>query len=153
VRIIQVAVREGGPAGPRGRPLYAHGRNRRGNLNNPDGTYLDEECCDEMRESGAILVPSRTIVEEMLAAKDHVPDYALAKLEAIADIHAQAVTLAHSRGVTIAIGSDIALTGPDLPDSWGRNGSEPGCLVKLGMTAVEAIEASSGQLAGATTPT
>jgi imidazolonepropionase-like amidohydrolase len=107
------------------------------------GTYLDDECCDAMRESGAILVPTRTIVEEMLAAKDQVPDYALAKLEVIADIHAQAVTLAHSRGVTIAMGTDIALTGPDLPDSWGRNGSEPGYLVKLGMTPLEAIEAAT----------
>jgi imidazolonepropionase-like amidohydrolase len=107
------------------------------------GTYLDDECCDAMRESGAILVPTRTIVEEMLAAKDLMPDYALAKLEAIADIHAQAVALAHSRGVTIAMGTDIALTGPDLPDSWGRNGSELGHLVKLGMTPLEAIEAAT----------
>src|SRR5579875_2640579 len=26
------------------------------------GSYLDEECCDAMRESGAILVPTRTII-------------------------------------------------------------------------------------------
>ena len=30
------------------------------------GTYLDDECCDAMRESGAILVPTRTIIEDML---------------------------------------------------------------------------------------
>jgi imidazolonepropionase-like amidohydrolase len=107
------------------------------------GTYLDDECCDAMLESGAILVPTRTIVEEMLAAKDLVPDYALAKLEVIADTHARAVTLAHSRGVTIAMGTDIALTGPDLPNSWGQNGSEPGYLVQLGMTPLEAIEAAT----------
>src|SRR5260370_23396971 len=29
------------------------------------GTYLDEEACDAMIETGAILVPTRTIVEEI----------------------------------------------------------------------------------------
>ncbi|HET8641781.1 MAG TPA: amidohydrolase family protein, partial [Pseudonocardiaceae bacterium] len=32
------------------------------------GTYLDEEVCAAMRETGAVLVPTRTIVEEILAA-------------------------------------------------------------------------------------
>ena len=31
------------------------------------GTYLDDEACDAMRETGAILVPTRTIVEDILA--------------------------------------------------------------------------------------
>jgi imidazolonepropionase-like amidohydrolase len=107
------------------------------------GTYLDDECCDAMRESGAILVPTRTIVEDILAHKGDVPDYALVKLETIADIHAQAVTRAYEHGVTIAMGTDIGLTGPDLPNSWGQNGSEPGYLVRLGMTPLEAIEATT----------
>jgi imidazolonepropionase-like amidohydrolase len=107
------------------------------------GTYLDDECCDAMRECGAILVPTRTIIEEMLASKDLVPDYAMAKLEVVADIHAQAVTRAYEHGVTIAMGTDIALTGPGLPNAWGQNGSEPGYLVKLGMTSLEAIEAAT----------
>jgi imidazolonepropionase-like amidohydrolase len=107
------------------------------------GTYLDDECCDAMRESGAILVPTRTIVEDILANKEGVPDYALAKLEAMADIHAQAVGRAYEHGVTIAMGTDIGLTGPDRPNSWGQNGAEPGYLVKLGMTPLEAIEATT----------
>ncbi len=55
------------------------------------GTYLDDECCDAMRETGAILVPTRTIAEEMLAASDIVPGYAINKLRASADVHAGAV--------------------------------------------------------------
>src|SRR6516164_9225428 len=35
------------------------------------GTYLDDECCDAMRESGAILVPTRTIIEDILANPDN----------------------------------------------------------------------------------
>jgi imidazolonepropionase-like amidohydrolase len=107
------------------------------------GTYLDDECCDAMRECGAILVPTRTIIEEMLANKAAVPDYAMAKLEVVADIHAQAVSRAYEHGVTIAMGTDIALTGPDRPNAWGQNGAEAGYLVKLGMTPREAIEAAT----------
>jgi len=110
------------------------------------GTYLDDECCDAMRETDAILVPTRTIIEDMLAARDVkglVPPYAMAKLDAIADLHAQAVTRAYEHGVTIAMGTDIALTGPDRPNAWGQNGSEPGYLVKLGMSPLEAIEAAT----------
>ncbi|HYX60427.1 MAG TPA: amidohydrolase family protein [Streptosporangiaceae bacterium] len=110
------------------------------------GTYLDDECCDAMRETSAILVPTRTIIEDMLSfrdAKGTVPPYAMAKLDAIADRHAQAVTRAYEHGVTIAMGTDIALTGPDLPNAWGQNGSEPGYLVKLGMSPLEAIEAAT----------
>jgi imidazolonepropionase-like amidohydrolase len=107
------------------------------------GTYLDDECCDAMRETSAILVPTRTIIEDMLSFRDVVPPYAMAKLDAIADLHAQAVTRAYEHGVTIAMGTDIALTGPDLPNAWGQNGSEPGYLVKLGMSPLEAIEAAT----------
>jgi imidazolonepropionase-like amidohydrolase len=107
------------------------------------GTYLDDECCDAMKETGAILVPTRTIVEDILANLAAVPDYAAAKLVALADTHAQAVTLAHERGVTIAAGTDIGLTGSDLPNSWGQNGGELPRLVALGMTPLQAIEAAT----------
>ncbi len=107
------------------------------------GTYLDDECCDAMRETGAILVPTRTIIEDILGASGGVPGYALVKLRAIAEIHAQAVTRAYEHGVTIAMGTDIALTGPGLPNAWGQNGSEPGYLVKLGLSPLEAIEAAT----------
>jgi imidazolonepropionase-like amidohydrolase len=107
------------------------------------GTYLDDECCDAMRETGAILVTTRSIVEDILANKAAIPDYAVAKLEVMADTHAQAMTRAYEHGVTIAMGTDIAATGPDLPNAWGQNGSEPGYLVKLGMSPLDAIEAAT----------
>jgi len=107
------------------------------------GTYLDDECCDAMRETGAILVPTRTIIEDMLANSAQVPDYALAKLLACADVHSDAITRAREQGVTIAAGTDIALTGMDLPNSWGHNGSELVHLVSHGMTPLQAIEAAT----------
>ncbi len=107
------------------------------------GTYLDDECCAAMLETGAILVPTRTIIEDMLAHLDAVPGYAAAKVVAIAKVHAEATALAISRGVTIAAGTDIGLTGPDRPNSWGQNGAELAHLVALGMTPLQAIEAAT----------
>ena len=107
------------------------------------GTYLDDECCDAMRETGAILVPTRTIIEDMLASPDIVPDYAMRKLKVAAETHAEAVTRAWEAGVTIAMGTDIAMSGSDLMNSWGRNGQELGHLVALGMTPLAAIEAAT----------
>ncbi len=75
-----------------------------------------------MRETGTILVPTRTIFEDILADLAAVPDYAAAKLTALAERHAEAVSRAIERGVTIAMGTDIALTGPDRPNSWGPTG-------------------------------
>jgi imidazolonepropionase-like amidohydrolase len=106
------------------------------------GTYLDEEACDALRETGTLLVATRTIVEEILAGAD-VPAYALGKLKAIADRHAEAVALAHAKGVTLAMGTDIAVTGTELPNSWGRNGRELAHLVASGLTPLEAIEAAT----------
>jgi imidazolonepropionase-like amidohydrolase len=107
------------------------------------GTYLDEEAAVAMRECGAILVTTRTIFQELLDNGHILPPYALKKLQATAGRHAEAITIAHEQGVTIAAGTDIAMTGSDLPDSWGRNGREMVLLVKLGLSALEAIEAAT----------
>jgi imidazolonepropionase-like amidohydrolase len=106
------------------------------------GTYLDEEVCAAMKETGAILVPTRTIIEELLAS-GAAPDWAMAKLQAMADTHAKSTALAHEQGVTIAAGTDIALSGRELPNSWGRNGRELPLLVRAGLSPLQAIEAAT----------
>ena len=107
------------------------------------GTYLDDEACDAMRETGTILVPTRAIIEDILADLAGVPDYAAAKLTAVAGRHAESVSRAIDRGVTIAMGTDISVTGPGRPNSWGINGAELAHLVRLGMTPLQAIEAAT----------
>ncbi len=107
------------------------------------GSYLDAEACDAMAETGTILVPTRSIIESILADLDAVPPYAAQKLTALARTHADAVSMAISRGVTIAMGTDISSTGMDLPNSWGTNGSAPAHLVRLGMTPLQAIAAAT----------
>ncbi len=106
------------------------------------GTYLDDECAAAMREVGAILVPTRTIVQELLESKA-APPYAQLKLEAIADRHADAVRTAHAAGVRIAAGTDLACSGAELPVSWGRNGRELPLLGDLGLSPLAAIEAAT----------
>jgi imidazolonepropionase-like amidohydrolase len=106
------------------------------------GTYLDEEVAAAMRETGAILVTTRTIVRDILDSKA-APPYAIEKLTALADRHAAAVALAREAGVAVAMGTDLALSGGDLPVSWGRNGQELPLLGECGFSSLEAIEAGT----------
>jgi imidazolonepropionase-like amidohydrolase len=106
------------------------------------GTFLDEEVAAAMKETGAMLVTTRTIVREILDSRA-APPYAMVKLEAIADRHAQAVALARETGVTVAMGTDIALSGAALPNSWGRNGRELPLLGEVGFAPLEAIETAT----------
>jgi imidazolonepropionase-like amidohydrolase len=106
------------------------------------GTYLDEESAKAMRETGAVLVPTRTIVQDIVDSRA-VPAYAMVKLEAIADRHAAAVALAREAGVTVAMGTDLAVTGRDRPAGWGRHGRELPLLAEAGFTPLEAIAAAT----------
>jgi imidazolonepropionase-like amidohydrolase len=103
------------------------------------GTYLDEEAAAAMRETGAILVPTRAIIH-LLLASDLVPAYARGKLEEVADRHLEAIAIAREAGVAVALGTDIAMTGPGMPTQWGLNGIELSLMVKAGATPLEAIE-------------
>jgi imidazolonepropionase-like amidohydrolase len=109
------------------------------------GTYLDEEACDAMVETGAVLVPTRFIIETLLVVgrEQGVSPNQMRKLAETADAHANAVTLAHERGVTIAMGTDIFMSGPAMPVGWGLNGRELALLVELGLSPLEAIETAT----------
>ncbi len=104
------------------------------------GTYLDEEVCAAMRERGVVLVPTRLIVADLMAAgQGPLSDAMWQKLVATDARHRDAVALAHEQGVTIAMGTDIAISVPDAPDAWGRHGHELGLLCEAGLSPLEAI--------------
>ena len=107
------------------------------------GTYLDEEAAELMAEKEAVLVPTRFIIERLVefGADSGVSDYAMRKIAVVAEHHAGSIEIARAAGVRIAAGTDIATSGPDTIAPWGRNGREPGALVDVGLTALEAIEA------------
>jgi imidazolonepropionase-like amidohydrolase len=107
------------------------------------GSYLDAEAAAAMREAGAILVPTRFIIDRMLALTDRVPPFAAAKIVAVADRHREAMSIAHEAGVTIALGTDIGTSGLDTLVPWGMNAHELLHLAAAGLTALEAIEAAT----------
>jgi imidazolonepropionase-like amidohydrolase len=104
------------------------------------GTYLDEEAADAMVESEAILVPTRFILEYLMAegAKNGMPEYARIKGEAVSKVHAEALATAVEKGVKVALGTDIWATG-----LWGRNAEELAFMVEAGMTPLQAIESAT----------
>jgi len=109
------------------------------------GAYLDEEAAAEMKERGAVLVPTHFIMERVLAQGTDlgVPEYGMRKIEAVAAQARQATEIAVAAGVPIALGTDIASTGPDTLTPWGMHGHELEHLVKAGMTPLAAIEAAT----------
>ncbi len=103
------------------------------------GSYLDEEAADLMIETGAILVPTRFVIEQLKATADQLPGYVYEKLMTVADHHEAALKMAIAKGVQIAAGCDIIQSGP----TYGQNSREIVHLINAGMTDLEAIEAAT----------
>lgn len=101
------------------------------------GTFLDDEVADTMVETGAILVPTRFIVDLLVreGEKRGMPEYAKKKAAMAGEAHADAISLAVAKGVKIALGTDIWTTG-----TWGENARELALMVDCGMTPLQAIE-------------
>jgi len=104
------------------------------------GTFTDEEVAEAMVEVGAILVPTRFIVDLLIREGEErgMPEYAKKKIAMTAEAHADGISLAIEKGLKIALGTDIWATG-----IWGRNGEELPLLVDCGMTPLQAIEAAT----------
>ncbi len=104
------------------------------------GSFLDEEAADAMVETGAVLVPTRFIVDLLLKEGDKqgMPAYAKKKIEMTGESHANAISLAIEKGVKIALGTDIWSSA-----IWGRNAEELPLLAACGMTPLQAIEAAT----------
>lgn len=103
------------------------------------GSFMDEEATDLMVSQGAIFVPTRFVVDQLLHQEELLPRYAYEKGVMVADAQLAAMKLAIAKGVKIAMGTDIFVSG----DMYGRNGYEIKLLQDAGMTALEAIEAAT----------
>ena len=103
------------------------------------GSYLTEESAQMIIDKGAILVPTRFVVSALLAMEDKLPPYAYRKAVATADRHEMALKIAVAAGVTIAMGTDIFISGP----LYGTNTLEVKHLIDAGMTSLEAIQAAT----------
>jgi imidazolonepropionase-like amidohydrolase len=103
------------------------------------GSFMDEEAADAMVAQGAMYIPTRFVVEQLLGQADRLPRYAYEKGLMVADAQAQAMKIAVAKGVRMAMGTDIFVSG----DDYGQNGLEIKLLQDAGMTALEAIEAAT----------
>jgi imidazolonepropionase-like amidohydrolase len=103
------------------------------------GSFLTEEACDLMLEQGAILVPTRFVIEALLPQMEKLPRYAYEKGLMVSDAHATSLKLAIAKGVKIAAGCDIFISG----EMYGENSLEVMHLINAGLTDLDAIEAAT----------
>lgn len=109
------------------------------------GSYTDEETAAMMVEQDALLVPTRYIIEQLLqfGRSASVDPRHIAKMEAFHERHLEGMATAFDHGVRFAMGTDIALSGPGLPNAWGQNGRELPLMAKFGLSSLQIIEAST----------
>lgn len=107
------------------------------------GMYLDKEVADLMKEKGAILVPTRHIVECLSAGSEDLPPILLKKLNRITQLSRDSFKLAVAEGVRIALGTDTLSSDRKNPLAHGRNAKELHWMKVAGMTPLQAIEAAT----------
>ena len=103
------------------------------------GSFLDEEAADLMVERGTWLVPTRYVNEALLQQSENLPRYAYEKGQMVSSVHEQAMKIAIAKGVKIATGCDIFVSG----QMYGTGTLEVMHLINAGMTDLEAIEAAT----------
>lgn len=121
---------------------------RAGCLTIEHGSYLNEDLADLMLEKGAILVPTRWIVETLkgIIGERKIGDspppglaqWQSDKLIEVYDQHREALKLAVRRRIPIAVGCDLFVA-----REFGYHGRELSYLVDCGMSPLEAIEAAT----------
>ncbi|WP_411710948.1 metal-dependent hydrolase family protein [Micromonospora craniellae] len=107
------------------------------------GSQIDDETAACLKESGAILVPTRTVFAALAAGLHLLPPAWRAKVERLAAEHLASLRTAIEAGVTTAAGTDLGLSTSGTPVSHGANGAEFGHLVAAGLTPLQAIEAGT----------
>jgi imidazolonepropionase-like amidohydrolase len=107
------------------------------------GIYLDDEVIEMMRERGVILVPTFSIVKQIVehGAEQGIVEWGLRKAREAYKAHIESCMRAYKAGVKIAMGTDFG-TSPLF--RMGTNAMELGLLVEnCGMTPMEAIVAAT----------
>lgn len=103
------------------------------------GSYIDDSGIAAMKEHGTYLVPTLYLGDWMIenAAATHLPAPLLAKAQEIIPAARKNVAHAFASGVKVAFGTDAAVY------PHGLNGHEFAVMVKLGLTPLQAIQAST----------
>ncbi len=103
------------------------------------GSYIDDAGIAEMKKNGTYLVPTLYLGDWMIenAAATHLPDFLLVKAKAVIPAARQNIAHAFASGVKVAFGTDAAVY------PHGLNAHEFAVMVKLGLTPLQAIQAST----------
>jgi len=107
------------------------------------GIYLDDEGAKMMVEQDAIMVPTLSIVHQLVSKGKEAgtPEWGLKKSLEVIDVHVKNVRKAKKMGVKVATGTDF-IGSPML--KFGANAMELQLLVeKCGFTPMEAIVAAT----------
>jgi imidazolonepropionase-like amidohydrolase len=103
------------------------------------GSYIDDAAIAEMKKNGTYLVPTLYLGDWFLenAERNHVPDFLLVKAKAVMPAARLNIAHAFASGVKVAFGTDAAVY------PHGLNAHEFAVMVKLGLTPLQAIQAST----------
>jgi imidazolonepropionase-like amidohydrolase len=103
------------------------------------GSYIDDAAIAEMKKNGTYLVPTLYLADWFMehAAENHVPDFYLAKAKAVMPAARKNIAHAFASGVKVAFGTDAAVY------PHGLNAHEFAVMVKLGLTPLQSIQAST----------
>ncbi len=104
------------------------------------GSELNEEAVNLMKRHRVVLVPTVYVVDDSVAngEKEHMPDYVMQKVRALAKTHFPSFQLALRSGVAIAAGSDRSYA-----PGMGTVREEMITEVKYGMTPQQALVAGT----------
>jgi imidazolonepropionase-like amidohydrolase len=111
------------------------------------GMYLDEEAADIMVKKGTYFVGTHHIVMTFADNLDMLPDPLRQKVIKLVDKAETSYKLALKKGVKIALGTDTFSSDPSHPMRHGNNARELYWAVQMGMTTLQAIEASTANAA------
>ena len=105
------------------------------------GIYLDADTAELMKKQGTYLVA--TLIAPLWVKRraerkpGSMPAYAVRKAEEVVETHQKMFTMAVKMGLTIAMGTDTGV------GEHGTNAEELAWMVKLGMTPMQAIVATT----------
>ena len=112
------------------------------------GTLIDEECARMMAKRGVFLIPTFLALHRMAQEGDRLgqPAWSVAQARTLAAGHHQAFRTALAAGTPIAMGTDCS----GFPAGrMGENARELAHMVEAGMTAMQAIVATTSAAAWA----
>ena len=103
------------------------------------GSYIDDAAIAVMKEHGTYLVPTLYLGDWMIdnAGLTHLPAPLLAKAQEVIPAARKNIAHAFASGVKVAFGTDAAVY------PHGMNAHEFAVMVKLGLTPLQAIQAST----------